>query len=90
MTDRASPVLLAGVGSGSLEAIAPVLDQQNLEVTSADTPEDAVEMASRKKFDLVVFDAETDPVALADLVGRIRHDASRGQCSSDRSLHSDA
>jgi response regulator RpfG family c-di-GMP phosphodiesterase len=76
VTDRASPVLLAGVGSRSLEAIAPVLDQQNLEVTSADTPEDAVEMASEKKFDLVIFDAETGPVALADLVARLRDNAS--------------
>ena len=80
--DRASPVLLAGVGSSSLEAIAPALDQQNLEVTSADTPEDAVEMASKRKFDLVIFDAETGPVALADLVLRLRDDASSSRgCS---------
>ena len=80
--DRASPVLLAGVGSSSHEAIAPALDQQNLEVTSADTPEDAVEMASKMKFDLVIFDAETGPVALADLVLRLRDDASSSRgCS---------
>ena len=82
MTDRASTVLLAGVGSRSLEAIAPALDQQNLEVTSAETPEEAVEMASKRKFDLVIFDAETGPVALADLVLRLRDDASSSRgCS---------
>jgi DNA-binding response OmpR family regulator len=59
-----------------------VLNQQNLEVTSADTPEDAVEMASKKTFDLVIFDAETGPVTLADLVARLRDDASSSKgCS---------
>jgi CheY-like chemotaxis protein len=82
VTDKASPVLLAGVGSRSLEAVAPALDYENLEVTSADTPEDAVEMASKQKFDLVIFDAETGPVALAELVARLRDDASSSRgCS---------
>jgi CheY-like chemotaxis protein len=82
VTDRVSAVLLAGVGSRSLEAIAPALDQQNLEVVSAEAPEDAVEMASKKEFDLVIFDAETGPVALADLVARLRDDASSSRgCS---------
>jgi Tfp pilus assembly protein PilZ len=59
-----------------------VLDQQNLEVILTDTPEEAVEMASEKKFELVIFDAEIGPVALHDLVGRLRDDASSSsECS---------
>jgi response regulator RpfG family c-di-GMP phosphodiesterase len=70
------------MGSRSLEAIAPALDQQNLEVTSADTPEVAVEMASKQKFDLIIFDAESGPLTLADLVARLRDETSSSRgCS---------
>jgi hypothetical protein len=77
-----STVLLAGIARGSFEAVAPVLDQRNLAVTQVDSPDNAVEMATEREFDLVIFDAETDPVALADLVGRLRDDVSASsECS---------
>lgn len=82
MTETSSTVLLAGIGRGSLEAVAPALDRRNLQVTEVDSPEEAVAKAIEKEFHLVIFDAETNPVTLVDLVGRLRDDASASnRCS---------
>lgn len=82
MTDTPSTVLLAGIGRDSLDAIAPALDRRHLEITEVASAEEAVALASEKEFQLVVFDAETNPVTLAGLVGKLRDDASSSsRCS---------
>ena len=80
MTETRSTVLLAGIGRGPFEAIAPVLDRRDLRIERVGVPEEAVALASAKRFDLVVFDAEPESLGLAELVERLRdvESASRG------------
>ena len=40
-------VLVAGLGRGPFEALAPVLDRQKLEVVKLSTPENSVELVQK-------------------------------------------
>ena len=57
MTEKQFKVLLAGIGRGPFEALAPVLDRQKLDVERVATPEAAIEFASLQPVALVAFDA---------------------------------
>lgn len=81
MTNTPSTVLLAGIGRGPFEAIAPVLDRRHLTVIHLESPEDAIALAFEKKFDLLIFDAEPNQRTLADLVRALR-DQSSASCRS--------
>jgi len=72
VTDKISTVLLAGIGRGPFQAIAPVLDRHHVKIEHITEPEDAVALAVTKPFDLVIFDAEPERLGLAELVGRLR------------------
>jgi hypothetical protein len=76
-----STVLLAGIGRGPFEAVAPVLDRRHLTVIHLESPEDAVALALEKSFDLLIFDAEPNQRTLADLVRALRA-ASSASCRS--------
>lgn len=72
MTERLSTVLLAGIGRGPFEAIAPVLDRHHLKIEHVVVPEEAVALAAAKPFDLVVFDSEPEQLSLPELVEKLR------------------
>jgi len=72
VTETRSTVLLAGIGRGPFEAIAPVLERRDLRIERVGVPEEAVALASAKRFDLVVFDAEPESLGLAELADRLR------------------
>ena len=82
MTDKILTVLLAGIGRGPFEAIAPVLDRHHLKIEHMTVPEDAVALAFTKPFDLVIFDAEPERLGLAELVGRLRTPGSASRVCS--------
>ena len=77
MADKRFKVLLAGIGRGPFEALAPVLDRQNLDVVRVATPEDAIEFASKQPVDLVVFDGEPSEMRLEEIVPLFRAEASQ-------------
>jgi response regulator RpfG family c-di-GMP phosphodiesterase len=82
VTDERSKVLLAGLGRGPFEAIAPVLERQRLEIERVESPEKAVEMARKEKVDLIIFDAEPGEMALDDVVATLREEGSASaKCS---------
>jgi len=82
VTERLSTVLLAGIGRGPFEAIAPVLDRHHLKIERVVVPEEAVALAAAKPFDLVVFDSEPEQMSLAELVERLRtSDSASRECS---------
>lgn len=72
VTEKVSTVLLAGIGRGPFEAIAPVLDRRQLKIERVTIPEEAVALAAAKPFDLVVFDSEPERLSLGELVERLR------------------
>jgi len=72
VTEKLSTVLLAGIGRGPFEAIAPVLDRHHLKIERVVVPEEAVALAAAKPFDLVVFDSEPEQLSLSELVERLR------------------
>jgi len=76
VADKQFKVLLAGIGRGPFEALAPVLDRQNLDVVRVATPEDAIEFASKQPVDLVVFDGEPSETRLEEIVPIFRAEAS--------------
>ena len=76
MTEKSFKVLLAGIGRGPFEALAPVLDRQNLDVVRVATPEEAIEFATSQPVDLVVFDAEPNDMRLDEIVPMFRAEAS--------------
>ncbi len=82
MTDNLSTVLLAGIGRGPFNAIAPVLDRRQLEIETAASLEEAVALACAKHFDLIIFDAEPDQQSFAEIVSRLRNEASASHTSS--------
>jgi hypothetical protein len=82
VTEKIATVLLAGIGRGPFQAIAPVLDRHNLKIEHISVPEDAVSLAFTKPFDLVIFDAEPERLGLAELVGRLRTSGSASRVSS--------
>ena len=58
MAEKRFKVLLAGIGRGPFEALAPVLDRENLDVIRVATPEEAIEDGSKQPVDLVGVDGE--------------------------------
>ena len=82
MTEQKSKVLLAGIGRGPFEAIAPVLERQKLEIERVESPEVAVEMACSERVDLVIFDAEPNEMPLEEVVAKLRAEGSASAKSS--------
>jgi DNA-binding NarL/FixJ family response regulator len=76
VTEKRSKVLLAGIGRGPFEAIAPVLERQRLEIERVESPEVAVEKACAEPVDLVIFDAEPNEMPLVDVVAKLRDPSS--------------
>jgi DNA-binding NarL/FixJ family response regulator len=82
VTEQLPRVLLAGIGRGPFEAIAPVLDRQKLQVDRVDTPEEAVERAHMEGYALVIFDAEPSDMPLEEMVTTLRAEPSASsKCS---------
>jgi DNA-binding NarL/FixJ family response regulator len=75
-------VLVAGIGRGPFEALAPVLDRQKLEVVKVAAPENSVELARSEPFDLLIFDAEINQGTLEQVVEAIRAELSASRTSS--------
>ena len=82
MTEKLPRVLLAGIGRGPFEALAPVLDRQKVQIVRVDTPEKAVERARMEPYSLVIFDAEPSEMPLEAMVASLRAESSAsGKCS---------
>jgi DNA-binding NarL/FixJ family response regulator len=75
-------VLVAGIGRGVFEALAPVLDRHKLEVVHVAAPENSVELARSERFDLVIFDAEPRQATLEEVVAMIRDRPSASRSTS--------
>jgi Tfp pilus assembly protein PilZ len=82
VVERRALVLVAGIGRGPFEALAPVLDRQKLEVVKVAAPENSVELAHSEPFDLVIFDAEVREGTLKLVVDSIRHGLSASRNTS--------
>jgi hypothetical protein len=82
VTEKKSKVLLAGLGRGPFEAIAPVLERQKLEIERVESPEVAVEKACAERVDLVIFDAEPNEMPLDVVVAKLRGEGSASAKSS--------
>jgi hypothetical protein len=75
-------VMLAGIGRGPFEALAPVLDRQKVQIERVETPEIAVERARTEPYSLVIFDAEPSKMPLEDMVAALRAESSASsKCS---------
>jgi len=72
VTDKRSKVLVAGIGRGPFERLAPVLDRQELDVIRVATPETSIEIARAENFDLIIFGADPEELTLEEVVGMIR------------------
>lgn len=72
MTDKRSKVLVAGIGRGPFERLAPVLDRQELDVVRVATPETSIDIARAETLDLVIFGADLEVTTLEEVVGMIR------------------
>jgi len=82
VTENRPKVLLAGIGRGPFEAIAPVLERQKLEIERVDSPEEAVEKAVSETVALIIFDVEPHQMPLEDVVARLRAEDSASAKSS--------
>ena len=82
MAEKRSKVLLAGIGRGPFEAIAPVLERQKLDIERVDSPEEAIEMAFLETVALIIFDAEPNEMSLEEVVARLRAEGSASAKSS--------
>jgi len=82
MATNKSLVLVAGIGRGPFEALAPVLDRHKLEVVQVGAPENSVELARSERFDLVIFDAEPRQATLGEVVAMIRDGLSASRSTS--------
>jgi len=80
--ERKALVLVAGIGRGPFEALAPVLDRQNLEVVTVAAPKNSVELAQSEPFDLVIFDAGVKEGTLEQVVDSVRHGMSASRNTS--------
>ena len=76
MPEIRSKVVLAGIGRGPFEAIAPVLERQRLDIERVESPEAAVEMACRERIDLIIFDADPNEMSLDEVVAKLRAEGS--------------
>ena len=82
VVERRSSVLVAGLGGGPSEALAPVLHRQGLEIVEVETPEMSIELAESEPFDLVIFDSEVREGTLKELVRAIRNTTSASRNTS--------
>ncbi len=82
VVNRRSLVLVAGIGEGPFESLAPVLDRQRLEVVKVERPEMSLDLARSESFDLVIFDSVVREGTLAQLVAGIRHEKSASRQAS--------
>lgn len=82
MIEKRNLVLVAGIGRGPFEALAPVLDRHKLELVKVATPEMSVELARSESFDLVIFDAEVKEGTLEKVVDSIRGEMSASRNTS--------
>ena len=80
--EKKALVLVAGIGRGPFEALAPVLDRQKLDVVKVAAPENSVELAHSEPFDLLIFDAEVKEGSLEQVVDAIRHGMSASRNTS--------
>jgi len=80
--EKRALVLVAGIGRGPFEALAPVLDRQKLEVVKVAAPENSVELAHSEPFDLLIFDSEVGEGSLEQVVDAIRHGMSASRNTS--------
>ena len=80
--EKRALVLVAGIGRGPFEALAPVLNRQKLEVVKVATPENSVELARSEPFDLMIFDSEVKEGTLEQVVDAIRHGMSASRNTS--------
>ena len=83
MNDKRSKVLMAGIGRGPFDGLAPVLDRQGLEVIRVAAPENSIELARAENFGLIIFDADPEDATLEEVVGMIRD---QGSLSCNTSL----
>jgi len=81
MTEKRFKVLVAGIGRGPFEGLAPVLDRQELDVVRVATPESSIELARTENFDLIIFSADLEEATLEEVVGAIR-DVSSASCQA--------
>jgi len=82
VVEKRSLVLVAGLGGGPSEALAPVLHRQGLEIVEVETPEMSVELAESEPFDLLIFDSVVEIGSLDQLVDAIRDKSSASRNSS--------
>lgn len=82
MVEKRALVLVAGIGKGPFETLAPVLDRHKLEVVKVAAPENSVELARSESFDLIIFDAEVREGSLEKIVDTIRHGMSASRNTS--------
>ena len=82
MIDKRPVVLVAGVGRGSFEQLAPVLDRQKVEVVQVTSAEDSTKLAYSERMDLVILDAEPTTMSLAQVVRLIRSESSASRTAS--------
>jgi len=80
--ERRPMVLVAGIGRGPFEGLAPVLDRQKFEVFRVATPEHSIELARSEKIALVILDAEPKTMPLDEIVREIRAETSASSATS--------
>lgn len=81
MSEQGPKVLVAGIGRGPFEGLAPVLDRQKLEIVRVAALENSIELARAESFDLIIFDADPKEATLEEVVGMIR-DLSSASCKT--------
>jgi Tfp pilus assembly protein PilZ len=70
--EKQPSVLVAGVGRASFEALAPVLDRQNLDITQVTSVENAIRLSHADRVDLVILDAKPKTMGLEAAVTAFR------------------
>ena len=76
MMEEKPLVLVAGIGRGPYEELAPVLARHKLEVLLVATPEKSIELSHAEKVDLVVLGAQTEAMSLQEVIWAIRSGSS--------------
>jgi hypothetical protein len=82
VVDERSSVLVAGLGRGPAEALAPVLDRQGFEIVEVAALERSVELAEAEPFDLLILNSDAKEGSLQQLVDAIRKETSASRNSS--------
>lgn len=76
MNGRDRKILAAGIERGKFEQLAPVLSRDELEVDWVATPEAGVNLASERRYDVVILDAEPVDWTLEEVVRKLREGVS--------------